>query len=364
MESISQPLDLHIPGRLPGFGPGFMAHGPASRAGLLAPLTRRAGVGAVLTSRDAVTARKAIVTVLGENPAASVLADADQYSGKDRHIGIDGMSTGWIDMQLRAGCQWALTNSGYIPRGDGDALRRVLAWPDRADHVVVALPLAMSWLTDDRDELCAAINDAGMPVALMLEHEKDPLSSDAAVAGLIDVLACEVPGVLLLRSDISTLGALAHGAAVVSVGTRSRYRHIYPRPEEGDDSQGGFTPPTSVFVAPLLSFKYLTLIADLHTRNPDSPLWRCACAVCGGRSIDWITTAVDPDAAAFEHSVAALALAASDLVADPTPTIRWQSMCAEAQLAHDEIPIAPGKPRRFPAALRAWVRSTPLGAAR
>lgn len=364
MKPIPQPLDLHIPGRLPGFGPGFMAHGPASKAGVLAPLTRRAGVGAVLTSRDATAARKAIRTVLGYNPAASVMADAGQYSGTKRRIGIDGMSADWINMQLRGGCEWALTNSGYIPAGDRDSLRRVLASPSGSERVIVALPLAMSWLTDDHDELCAAINDAGMPVALMLEHEKDPLCSDAAVGGLIDVLACEVPGVLLLRSDTSILGALAHGAAVVSVGTLSRYRHIYPLPEADDDTQGGFTPPTAAFVTPLLSFKQLTLIADLHTRNPDSELWRCACAVCGGRTIDWITTAIDPETAAFEHSVAAMALTASELVADPSPAIRWQLMCADAQLAHDEIPIAPGKPRRFPPALKAWVRSTPQDATR
>lgn len=360
MEPIQQPLDLQIPGRLPGFGPGFMAHGPASKADLLAPLTRRAGVGAVLTSRDSAAAGNAIRTVLGINPAASVLADADRYSGTKRRIGADGMSADWITMQLRSGCEWALTDSGYIPAGDRRTLRRVLAWPFHSERVIVALPLALSWLTDDRDELCAAINAAGMPVALMLEHEADPLSTQEAVTGLIEVLACEVE-VLLLRSDISTLGALAHGAAVVSVGTRSRYRHIYPLPEDDDDG-GGFTPPPSAFVRPLLSFKHLDLIADLHARNPDSALWRCDCVLCAGRTIEWITTAVDRESAAFEHSVAALAVTASELMADPTPAISWQNMCADAQLAFDEIPIAPGKPRRFPSALRAWIRSTPQGA--
>lgn len=360
MEPIELPLDLQIPGRLPGFGPGFMAHGPASSADLLAPLTRRAGVGAVITSRDVAAACKAIRTVLGVNPAASVLADADLYSGKKRRIGADGMSADWIKMQLRAGCEWALTDSGYIPAGDSAALHRVLAWPAKSEHIIVALPLALSWLTDHHDELCSAINAAGVPVALILEDEADPLGTQEAVSGLIGVLACDAP-VLLLRSDVSTLGALAHGAAVVSVGTRSRYRHIYPLPEKDDDS-GGFTPPPSAFVRPLLSFKRLELIADLHARNPDSALWRCGCVVCAGRTIDWITTAVDREAAAFEHSVAALALTAAELLGDPVPSIRWQTMCAEAQLAFDEIPIAPGKPRRFPPALRAWVRSTPQSA--
>ncbi|MFL0177000.1 hypothetical protein A5630_06855 [Mycolicibacterium mucogenicum] len=361
MEPIELPLDLQIPGRLPGFGPGFMAHGPASSADLLAPLTRRAGVGAIVTSRDTAATRKAIRTVLGTNPAASVLADADRYSGKKRRIGAEGMTVGWIQMQLRAGCEWALTDSGYIPAADSVALQHVLAWSAKSERIIVALPLALSWLTDHRDELCSAINAAGVPVALILEHETDPLSRREAVCGLIEVLACDAP-VLLLRSDVSTLGALAHGAAVVSVGTRSRYRHIYPLPEKDDDSEG-FTPPTSAFVRPLLSFKYLDIIADLHTRNPDSALWKCGCVICAGRTIDWITTAVDREAAAFEHSVAALALTAAELLGDPMPSIRWQTMCAEAQLAFDEIPYPSGKPRQFPAALRAWVQSTPQSAA-
>lgn len=72
---------------------------------------------------------------------------------------------------------------------------------------------------------------------------------------------------------------------------------------------------------------------------------------------------VDREAAAFEHSVAALALTAAELLGDPMPSIRWQTMCAEAQLAFDEIPYPSGKPRQFPAALRAWVQSTPQSAA-
>ncbi|MCV7288161.1 hypothetical protein H7J87_22830 [Mycolicibacterium wolinskyi] len=357
MQPIAEPLNLDFAGRLPGFGPGFMAHGPASMAARLAPLTQQAGVGAVLTSRNAAAAKTAIRAIRAVNADASVLADAHRYSGRNRSIGAAGMDPGWINMQFQAGCQWALTDSGYIPAADPAALAAVLGFAAGTDQVITALPLALSWLTDDRGALLDAITAAGRPVAVMLEHKNDPLGSEAAVAGLIEVLRADV-AVLLLLSDISTLGALAHGAAAVSVGTQARYRHIYPRPAPGDED-GGFTPPPSAFVPALMSYKHLELIADLHTRHPDSTLWHCSCVICAGRTLDWITTAVDAPAAAFEHSVAALAAIAAGLMADPDPATRWQTLCAQAQLRYDEIPTPSGRPRRYPPALRAWVRATP-----
>jgi hypothetical protein len=38
------------------------------------------------------------------------------------------MTIGWINMQVKLGLRWALTDSGYIPAHDLAALRAVLAW--------------------------------------------------------------------------------------------------------------------------------------------------------------------------------------------------------------------------------------------
>jgi hypothetical protein len=163
------------------------------------------------------------------------------------------MSSHWVNLQLKAGQPWALTDSGYIPAGDLAALRAVLAWGSGLTQVIIALPLAIEWLTRDRDILIAELTAAGRPVALMLESENDPLATTAAVTGLIAVLRCPVP-VLLLRSDTSVLGALAHGAAAVSVGSKSGLRHIYPIP---DDDGGGFSPPPAAYVPALKSYYWL-----------------------------------------------------------------------------------------------------------
>ena len=71
-----------------------------------------------------------------------------------------------------------------------------------------------------------------MPIALVLEHQKDPLSVLETVRGLVALIR-QVPAVGLLCSDVSALGALAFGASWAAVGVRTSLRHLYP-------ADGGF----------------------------------------------------------------------------------------------------------------------------
>ncbi|WP_280329533.1 hypothetical protein [Nocardia wallacei] len=359
MKGIEEALIFDDSDQLPNFGPPFMAHAPASSAPILAPLTRSHDVGAVITTCSEPTAKEAIRVIRKENARAAILLDAERYRGGSRGIGARCMTTDWINMQTRIGLRWALTDSGYIPAGDLDALRAVLAWGAGATQVITALPLAIQWLTVDRDLLIAELTAAVQPVALMLESKGDPLAAKEAVTGLIAVLRCPTP-MLLLRSDTSVLGALAHGAAAVSVGTKSGLRHIYPIAADDDN---GFIPPPcpSAYVPALKSYKRLTTIEDGITRNPDLDLWRCNCSVCHGRSIAWIVFAADPESAAFEHSLAAQSDLARALLARPPATrgSEWKMMCARAQVEHDRIVKRNDKTWEPADALSAWVSSTP-----
>lgn len=358
MRGIEEAMVFGDAEQLPHFGPPFMAHAPASAVAMLAPLTRSNGIGAVITTRNASEARKAIRRILLTNPRAAILADADRYSGKNRGIGASCMTAAWVNMQLKAGLPWALTDSGYIPAGDVAALRAVLAWAAGSTQVITALPLAIEWLTRDRDILIAELTAAGRPVALMLESETDPLATRVAVTGLIAVLRCPV-AVLLLRSDTSVLGALAHGAAAVSVGTKSGLRHIYPIP---DDDSGGFAPPPAAYVPALQSYYRLApKIEDAITRNPSLDIWTCDCTACHGRSLAWIVFNTDPPTATFEHSLAAQADVARTILSYP-PAARgseWKTMCAQAQLNHDRVVTTKNKTWQPAKALKAWVSSTP-----
>jgi hypothetical protein len=313
-------------------------------------------VGAVITTRSETDAGKAIRCIRHVNQQAAVLLDANRYSGRNRRVGARCMTSGWINMQIRLGLRWALTDSGYIPARDLTALRAVLGWGPDSAQLITALPLAIEWLTIDHDALITELAAAGKPVALMLESEGDPLATEAAVSGLIAVLRCPVP-VLLLRSDTSVLGALAHGAVAVSVGTKSAFRHIYPV-TTGD---GGFTPPPAAYVPALLSYKRLNTIEDGISRNPGLDVWKCGCSVCLGRSLDWIWSRTDPEEAAFEHSLAAQAELAKSLMMCPAGERggEWKSMCAAAQRNHEALVNRKSGAWRPAKALSAWVSSTP-----
>lgn len=336
VNGIQDALIFDESGRSPNFGPPFLAHAPASAAEVLASPAVSDNVGAVITTRNESDAKKAIRRIRRVNQHAAVLLDASRYSGRNRGIGARCMTTEWINMQVRLGLRWALTDSGYIPAHDVAALRAVLAWGSGSPQLVTALPLVIQWLTNDHEALITELTAAGKPVALMLESEGDPLATEAAVSGLIAVLGCPVP-VLLLRSDTSVLGALAHGAAAVSVGTKTALRHIYPVTD--GDGRPVSPPPPAAYVPALLSYKRLTTIEDGISRNPGLDVWKYDCSVCLGRSLDWMWSRTDPEEAAFEHSLAAQAKLAKGLMTYPAGDrgSEWKTMCIVAQRNHEVI---------------------------
>jgi len=221
---------------------------------------------------------------------------------------------------------------------------------------IALLPLASSWLSSDLALLTACIDQAGIPVAIALEHKKDPLSSAQAVRGLQALLDCRVP-ILILRCDVSALGALAHGAVAAAVGTSSGLRHIFPIVP--DEQTRPIPRKTSAVVPALLSYSTLDKIERGVLADPTSPVWQCNCTVCYGRTMDWILNSTTPDADAYRHSLAALAEAAHELMSLPTRIERctsWRSQCQHAQARHFEIEdtASAWEPA---AALAAWVKA-------
>lgn len=358
MRGIEEAMVFGDAEQLPNFGPPFMAHAPASAAAMLAPLTRSNGIGAVITTRNASEARKAIRRILLTNPRAAILADADRYSGKNRGIGASCMTAAWVNMQLKAGLPWALTDSGYIPAGDVAALRAVLAWAARVDPGHHRAPTG-DRVVDPRSRHPHRRADRRGTPRCVDARVRDRSARDQGRGDRADCGAALPVAVLLLRSDTSVLGALAHGAAAVSVGTKSGLRHIYPIP---DDDSGGFAPPPAAYVPALQSYYRLApKIEDAITRNPSLDIWTCDCTACHGRSLAWIVFNTDPPTATFEHSLAAQADVARTILSYP-PAARgseWKTMCAQAQLNHDRVVTTKNKTWQPAKALKAWVSSTP-----
>lgn len=341
----------------PGY-PSLLVHSRRDKLHLVAPVCADERLGAVIcvppkASRADLNDIIERFTSCGADPVGLML-DANRYSGKSRAVGTDGMSTEWVRAQSNAGIAHPLTNAGYVPEGEHDVLHAVLrASAASGDHVVAALPVANRYLNRDVDRLIDEINEAGVAVGLMVEHRDDPFGTRANVAGLIRLLkAAEVP-ILLLRCDLSVIGALAWGARAGAFGASTSLRHIYP---VSKSKGGGRAAGISAMVKTTMSLHRLEKIDDAIRRMPDPTMWDCPCSTCYGRPLNCIATEDE----AFSHSITAVSELANQVL-DPglSPRQRreqWQSLCHNAQFRSMEVDSETGGAwGSQPGFLGAWV---------
>jgi hypothetical protein len=349
---------------LAGFTTGLFVQARASEAADVRRLVQHTGVGAVFTveRRKGPRLHQALRAVDHMRRLASsdnVLIDQGLYSGRRRKLARDGLTKDCVREQLQVlKLPWALTDSGYIATLDDVDL--VLNAAARLNgRVVVALPMDYRVLRDHASEIAARVNGQSHPVAVMLEHANDPVDARGVVEGLTHVIANTVHPVLLLRSDTSVLGALAHGAAVGAVGTHSGLRHIYPAKE------GGGRPEQLAFVIPeLLGYFAQPRFARAYLRDPRHTAWECSCWFCTGRQLTWVGNQAESlmFRGAFQHSVAAVgqmgALLQSGVPGLDTAQV-WSAMCAGARARHEAIANPSGSTWKPKAALSHWASLTP-----
>ncbi|MER7278975.1 hypothetical protein ABT369_31510 [Dactylosporangium sp. NPDC000244] len=267
---------------------------------------------------------------------APLLLDAARYAGPDRLPASAPFNPRWLRRQRELGLP-VLTDSGYVDAGDerglAGILHRTMAIPD----AVAVLPLHPAWLRGrlHLNVLTGHLRAAAVPVALVLEARADPFALDGCVPGLLAVLGCGVP-VLLLRCDLSSLGALCHGAVAAAVGTVAALRHLAPR--EAD----GVRPPSTIF-RPTMSYRRISAIQRAKRTRPDPRLWSCDCPVCAGRDLDWMAGLGDREreVPAFEHAAAVLFTLRDELLGEgrplPRAARRWAERCADAALREREL---------------------------
>lgn len=295
----------------------------------------RAGGGIVLTGEKALL--KAQHLVRGQRYERPILVDRSRYTGKNRLPASAGFDVDWIHRQRLLGLPAVIPDGGYVEEHDEDGLRSVLGRAaELGPDVMAPLFLHVRWLhPDNLPCLVEAVTEAGVPIAVALEHLDDPLGTKWAVYGLVALLQVPVP-VLLLRCDTSSIGALAYGAVAAAVGTRSSLRHFYPISNGG----GGRSPKPAAVVERLLSYVHLDKIDQTAQLDPDHPDWHCSCDWCNGRSLQALASASDPELAAFLHSIEILhrirteILRAGDLGARRQA---WTEQCSSAQFKHMEI---------------------------
>lgn len=396
---------------LPEFSNRLFVQAECSRVEVVSDLVQQYKVGAVYTldarrrKHLAEDAGSAVLHTRIYAPEVDLLLDANRYSGRNRKfagpatpldpnplLGEKGKIAGvtepldpaWIAFQRKLQLPYALTDSGYIAAGDTQGLVATLTQGAKLGrNVITALPAASKWLTHDADQLCVQIEKFGIPVALMLEDSGDPFDKKNAVDGFIDTIATGVP-IVLLRTDTSALGALAHGAAAAAIGVTSALRHFYPIKDGGPDPTEDYL----AFIIPqLLRYVRNVHFEEAYIADPTHSAWICNCVYCGGSAMTWIGNASPAEAAtpvplqltlddsaptapdndkrdyreeaAFAHSVAAIAELRARLEAlaaniDGGLPAAWSQMCENAQQAHYTIQITDEKTWEPRAALAYW----------
>ena len=286
-----------------------------------------------------------------------VLADRRRYAGNTRIQGTAPLTKSWLEAQAAAGLAAVLTDSGYIGRDDEAALGSVLGQAAATDvEAIAVLPLHVSWLGEGLKTLVSEVNAHMVPVALVLEHPRDPLGTRRAVSGLTNFLRQAQVPVSTLSTDVSGIGALAFGAQWSAVGVRSALRHLYPVSKDGWHP----SPMVCALIRPLLSVVSVEKIAEAWAQtctNQDwvQDIWTCDCWTCHGRTSDWMATAAEAEVNAHTFEILGeLRDGLSALPAGRTREGSWTSKCKAAISRYDELRLDLRIGWEAPGYLRSW----------
>jgi hypothetical protein len=238
----------------------------------------------------------------------------------------------WLKRQQAAGVPLILTDTPRIRNNDVSGLQKALArWDTIDEPTLVVLPLEPWWLRDGLPRLIEEVRLAGRPVALVLLHRYNGLDVKRAVAGLLTFISAVRPvPVVLLRSDISAIGAVAHQAFAGFVGWSANSRHgpLPMRRPEGDDERDD---SPSVLVPALNDYlKTSKLPVFARIRRPD--VLRCDDRECRGDSLLRIadlneTDRQDGRLLACLHNLASTEQLARRVFAAAEPRDAWREAC-------------------------------------
>jgi hypothetical protein len=335
-----------------GLGPGVFPYlGGSVRADRLQSVVAACG-GAVVSGKQGA---KLAATTPG------VLVDPAAYfpSARPDSEGLFDYDD-WLIRQQAAGVPVILTDTPRIPNKDRSALQKALArWRNVDEPTVVVLPIEPWWLRDGLAWLTEEVQEAGRPVAVVLLHRYNGLDPAGAVAGLLAFISDVAPlPVVLLRCDISAIGAVAHGAFAGFVGWSASSRHgplPMRQPGRADDDDRDESP--SVFMPALHDYFKASKLPAFRNRQLD--VLRCDDPFCGGESLLRIADRSEVDIQAGRmlagrHNLASTEQLARRVLTAAEPRDAWWETCragtnARAFLAESGISLPA---RRW---LRQWL---------
>jgi hypothetical protein len=242
----------------------------------------------------------------------------------------------WLERQRQAAVPVILTDSPRIRKRDRETLRMALRrWRHVTDPTLAVLPIEAWWLKGGLPCLIEEVRSAQRPVALVLLHHYNGLDEADAVAGLVAfVSAIDGLPVVLLRCDISAVGAVAYGGFAGFVGLSATNRHgpmprRNPRRDGDEDDDPDYSP--SVFVPALHDYVKASKLSSI-SRDEDASVLACHDRVCGGASLLRLSRLSDVNlpaarAQAYRHNMASHESVAQSVFSSDEPKDAWWELC-------------------------------------
>lgn len=240
----------------------------------------------------------------------------------------------WLERQRQARVPVILTDSTRIQKHERESLRAALRrWRDVGNPVLSVLPVETWWLKGGLPCLIEEVQSVRRPVALVLHHLYNGLDDASAVAGLVAFISAlkDVP-VVLLRCDISGVGAVAHGGHAAFIGLSATHRHgpmpRKPKPK-GEDDDPDLSP--AVFVPALHDYVKASKLPSI-SRDEDSGLLACHDDACRGASLLRLSRLSEVDlraarAQAYRHNMASHERVARTVFGSNEPKDTWWELC-------------------------------------
>ncbi|MEW2522822.1 hypothetical protein [Actinacidiphila alni] len=268
-----------------------------------------------------------------------------------------------LSFQKAGGASAALTPTGYIPPAASKILKAVIREAHRIERAdtVVTLPVDVTWLSNERvDQLIAACTRIKQPKALIMVGQFDPLEHLKVNPANLRRVITEVENMMLLRSDLAALDAMAQGALCAGIGVSSTVRHCVAPGERAAVSGGGGPQYPSVLMPDLMCF---TGAQALSNRYANAESATCSCDVCDGRGLDrFLKADGETRVEAEDHNVLTWSAWVGEMAcyeAGPKRKAWWQAKCAAAlaryPLENERIGLSAGRAGfKPPSPLEAW----------
>ena len=265
-----------------------------------------------------------------------------------------------IEGQFDAGAHIGVIPGRVVHAEDSDSLKALIDLSNTLDRedVIVRVAIEYPWLRGpNAGQLINLLAASRHPVALSPADRRDPLDYKEVPEGLRQVTDALRDRVIIWKTDLAGIDALARGALATAIGVVAGLRHSSP--------PGGFgnkidkTDPTPQIFLPNM----LRYVRASHMHNdwfPSVQPWTCPCGACNGKPVDRFTgSASDLREAAAHNAIAITALhrEIADLAAEDRPAL-WREKLEEAQAAHTELSVDIQRKVPFPPVLQYWLDNT------